>query len=183
MVAAWLAGCGGAPQNTLPPPPAPSANPAEIVWNLEKDGLRYRIEAAPDLNLEGDTPLGLTICVYQLKDFSAFMSLAASSAGIDTLLDGKLEPADAQSSRVYRLQPGSSLDVTADRMENARYLAVVAGYAHLRPELCAVAVPFPVHEETEGVVLRNKYYSAGKMQALIRLGAESVTISGVERVR
>ena len=163
--------------------PDPVENPADIVWNFQKDGLYYRIEAAPDLNLEGDTPLGLTICVYQLKDFSEFMSVASSSVGIDTLLDGGLEIAEVRSSRVYRIQPGATIEVTADRMESVRYLAVVAGYAHLRPDLCVAVIPFPIHEDTEGLVFKNKLYSAGSMQALIRLGAESVTISGVECVR
>ena len=110
-------------------------------------------------------------------------ALAASPRGIDTLLDGDLQKADALSSRVYHIQPGSTLDVAADRMEGARYLAVVAGYAHLRPELCSSVLPFPVHEETKGLLFRTRLYSAASLQALIRLGAESVSISGVERVR
>lgn len=183
VLAALLAGCGKAPKSTLPPPPAPAENPADIVWNQEKDGIRLRIEASSDLNREKDTALGLTICVYQLKDCTAFSALAASARGIDTLLDGDLQKADAQSSRVYHIQPGATLDITADRMEGARYLAVVAGYAHLRPELCSAVLAFPVHEETKGIVFRNKLYSAVSIQALIRLDAESVSISGVERVR
>ncbi len=178
-----LSGCGGTPQPALDVPPAPTDRPEDVVWSLEKNGLRYRIEAAPDLNLEDGIPLGLTICVYQLKDISAFMAQASSAVGIDTLLDGKLEPVEARSSRVYRLQPGSAVDVTTDRMAEARFLAVVAGYAHLRPELCSVVIPFPVHTASEGILFRDKRYSAAPMQALIRLGAESVTITGVERVR
>ena len=183
FLAASTAGCGGGDKSTLPPPPSPVENPADIVWNQEKDGIRFRIEASSDLNREKDTALGLTICVYQLKDCSAFSALAASPRGIDTLLDGDLQKADALSSRVYHIQPGSTLDVAADRMEGARYLAVVAGYAHLRPELCSSVLPFPVHEETKGLLFRTRLYSAANLQALVRLGAESVSISGVERVR
>lgn len=183
LLAASVTGCGGKKQGTLPPPPAPAENPADIVWNQEADGIRCRIEAASDLNMEKDTALGLTICIYQLRDCSAFKALAATPRGIDTLLDGDLQKADARSSRVYHIQPGTTLDITADRMEGARYLAVVAGYAHLRPELCSSVMPFPVHEETKGLLFRTRLYSAAGIQALIRLSAESVSISGVERVR
>lgn len=181
-LALW--GCGGsAKQTPLPPPPSPSGDPAGVTWNQQAGGLTYRIEAADDLNHEGEKPLGLTVCVYQLDDPSPFQALAASPSGIDQLLDCQLDPAKARSSRAFRIQPGKKQDVTADRVEKARYLAVVAGYEHLKPELCAAVIPFPIHHEKEGLIFRNDLYTAAPMRALIHLGAESVTISGVERVQ
>ena len=160
-----------------------SEDPAGVTWNQQTGGITYRIEAANDLNHEGDKPLGLTICVYQLDDPSTFQALAASSSGIDQLLNCQLDPAKARASRSFRIQPGKAQDVTADRVEKARYLAVVAGYKHLKPELCTAVIPFPIHHEKEGLIFKNDLYTAAPMRALIHLGAESVTISGVERVQ
>lgn len=175
--------CEEPPKDTLNPAQTPAKTPDQVVWNQEPNGLRFRIEASPDLNRVGEGPLGLTVCVYQLKDTSAFASLAATATGIDTLLDCKLEPAGAKSSRNFEMQPGTSRFISTDRAEEARHLAVVAGYAHLRPEQCAATVPFPVHQDRAGVILKDQVYSAVPVQMLIRLGPEAVSISGVQSVR
>ena len=127
--------------------------------------------------------LGLTLCVYQIEDPSSFQALSASAEGLDQLLDCKLEPAKARASRSFLIQPGKNLDIVQDRVEKARYFAVVAGYDHLEPDLCSAIIPFPIHTEKVGIIFRDTVYTAAPMQALIHLGAESVTISGVERVQ
>ncbi|MBQ7608726.1 MAG: type VI secretion lipoprotein TssJ [Desulfovibrionaceae bacterium] len=179
----FLASCGGPKESPLPPPPLPAEDPANVTWNQQANGLSYRIVAAGDINHEGNKPLGLTVCVYQLDDPSAFQALAQSPSGIDQLLNCQLDPAKARSSRAFSMQPGKRVDVTADRVEKARYLAVVAGYEHLKPELCAAVIPFPIHHEREGIIFKNDLYTAAPMRALIHLGAESVSLSGVERVQ
>ena len=183
MLGLVLCGCGGAKESPLPPPPAPAQDPAQVTWNQMGGGISYRLEAASDLNHEGDKPLGITVCVYQLDDPSTFEALAASASGIDQLLNCQLDPAKARASRAFQMQPGKIQDVTQDRVEKARYLAVVAGYEHLKPELCSAVIPFPIHHETSGILFRDDLYTAAPMRALIHLGAESVTISGVERVQ
>ncbi|MBQ7456962.1 MAG: type VI secretion lipoprotein TssJ [Desulfovibrio sp.] len=178
-----LASCGAPKQAPLPPPPIPATDPAKVTWNQQTGGLRYQIEAAEDLNHEGAIPLGVTVCVYQLDDPSAFQELAASKAGIDKLLDCTLTACGARSARRFPIQPGKRIDVTSDRVEKARFFAVVAGYEHLSPELCSAIIPFPLHHEKQGVLFRDDVYQAAPMNALIHLGAEAVTISGVERVQ
>lgn len=184
LLALALGGCGGSTaKNPLPPPPAPSKDPAAVTWNQETGGLSYRIEATDDLNHDGDRPLGVTLCVYQLEEPSAFQALASSPAGLDTLLNCQLDPAKACASRPFKMQPGKVLDLTVDRAEKARYFAVAAGYKHLKPELCTAVIPFPIHHEKEGLIFRNDLYTAAPVRALIHLGADSVTLSGVERAQ
>ncbi len=180
---AWclLAGCGG-PVASYPPAPLPVENPAEVNWSLNIGGLHYFIETTDDLNMDKGFPLGLTVCLYQLADYATLQNLASTPAGLSTLLEGNMETAGALSVRTFALQPGQRIEVTADRMEKARYLAVVAGYTHLKPELCWAILPFPLHTEREGL-LRKPVYLAAPVDALIRLGSESVSLSGVERVR
>lgn len=176
------AACGGASAPTQPPPAA-VANPADVVWNLEPGGLRCRLEASPDLNRDGDTALGLTLCLYQLKDYATFTGKSSSPDGLDELLQCRPDTAQAQSARLFQLQPGATLDVIMDRAEHARYLGVVAGYAHLVPDQCSAVMPFPLHARTEGVLFSTTLYNAAPAQALIRLGESSLSVTGAERVR
>ena len=175
--------CSSKEKPKLPPPPSPADNPANVTWNQQTGGLNYRIEASKDLNRVREESLGLTLCVYQIEDPSSFQALSASAEGLDQLLDCKLEPAKARASRSFLIQPGKNLDIVQDRVEKARYFAVVAGYDHLEPDLCSAIIPFPIHTEKVGIIFRDTVYTAAPMQALIHLGAESVTISGVERVQ
>lgn len=179
----WLAACGDKAPAGLPPQPAPAARPEDVVWGLEPNGLRCRLEASADLNREENTALGLTLCLYQLKEYDTFANKAASSDGLDELLQCRPETAQAQSARLFQLQPGATRDVVMDRAEHARYLGVVAGYAHLRPDQCATVLPFPVHTDTAGVIFRSPVYSAAPLQVLIRLGESSLSVTGAERVQ
>lgn len=93
------------------------------------------------------------------------------------------DAAQAQSARLFQLQPGAQQDVVMDRAEHARYLGVVAGYTHLIPDQCAAVLPFPLHASTEGVLFRTTLYNAAPAQVLIRLGESSLSVTGAERVR
>lgn len=183
VVCFLLTGCGGAPKNPFNTPPAPVEDPAQVTWNMVPGGLRLLIETTEDLNRTADVPLGVTMCVYQLKEFSGLQNTVSIAGGIDTLLACKTDALNgAAGARLFTLQPGQRQEVVMDRLEGARYLAVVAGYAHLRPEACHAVQPYPLEEASKGF-LRTTVYSAAPLDALIRLGAESVSITGVKRVQ
>lgn len=183
LVCVLLLSCGGKAPDPMQPQPAAVENPADVVWSMEPDGLRCRLEASPNLNREKDTALGLTLCLYQLKEYAVFSNKSSSTEGLDELLQCRPEAAQAQGARLFQLQPGAQLDVTMDRAEHARYLGVVAGYTHLVPDQCTAILPFPVHTQTEGIIFSTTLYSAAPAQVLIRLGESSLSVTGAERVR
>lgn len=178
---AWLTACGSPPPQV--PPPAPTSDPVQVVWPMDPSGLRYTLQTDEKLNAQHNRALGLTICVYQLKEPESFLQLAATSAGVVSLLECGVDKAAAVSAQSYALQPGERRSITTSRSQNAKFLAVVAGYAHLKPELCAVVWPYPMHTETQGLIFRDTVYSAARVDALISFGSEALTITGVERVR
>ena len=73
------AGCEAAKK--VPPPPDGALKPSEVVWSQHKDGLSVTVAAADDLNFAYGSPLGITICLYQLSDMSKFTALAATFDG------------------------------------------------------------------------------------------------------
>ena len=141
----------------VPPPPDGALKPSEVVWSQQKDGLSVTVAAADDLNFAYGSPLGITICLYQLSDMSKFTALAATFDGVRKLLEGDIEllGGTALMSRVEYIQPGEKITRSFDRMEGAKYFAVAAGYAHRDPARCSAYAPFPV-EETVIKVKRRK---------------------------
>ena len=176
------AGCEAAKK--VPPPPDGALKPSEVVWSQHKDGLSVTVAAADDLNFAYGSPLGITICLYQLSDMSKFTALAATFDGVRKLLEGDIEllGGTALMSRVEYIQPGEKITRSFDRMEGAKYFAVAAGYAHRDPARCSAYAPFPVDETVIKVKRRKKvtYYTAGTLAAGVLLNAEAVTVTGGE---
>ena len=176
------AGCEAAKK--VPPPPDGALKPSEVVWSQRKDGLSVTVAAADDLNFAYGSPLGITICLYQLSDMSKFTALAATFDGIGKLLGGDIEllGGTALMSRVEYLQPGEKITRSFDRMEGAKYFAVAAGYAHCDPTRCSAYAPFPIDETVIKVKRRKKvtYYTAGTLAAGVLLNSEAVTVTGGE---
>ena len=176
------AGCEAAKK--VPPPPDGALKPSEVVWSQQKDGLSVTVAATDDLNFAYGSPLGITICLYQLSDMSKFTALAATFDGIGKLLGGDIEllGGTALMSRVEYLQPGEKITRSFDRMEGAKYFAVAAGYAHRDPARCSAYAPFPVEETVIKVKRRKKvtYYTAGTLAAGVLLNSEAVTVTGGE---
>ena len=176
------AGCEAAKK--VPPPPDGALKPSEVVWSQRKDGLSVTVAAADDLNFAYGSPLGITICLYQLSDMSKFTALAATFDGIGKLLEGDIEllGGTALMSRVEYLQPGEKITRSFDRMEGTKYFAVAAGYAHRDPARCSAYAPFPVEETVIKVKRRKKvtYYTAGTLAAGVLLSSEAVIVTGGE---
>ncbi len=181
-----LCACGGKEPPVLPPAPkpAPVENPADIVWNFQPRGIRVILQADGELNVLGDNPLALSLCVYQLKSENPFATLAATQQGLLTFLDcGLADPSIVSAKRIY-VQPGREDAIFLDRAEGAKYLAVAAGFNNLRPELCIKVVPMPVHSEKTGVPpFRTTFYEAADMDAFVAVTREAVNLTGAERVQ
>ena len=176
------AGCEAAKK--VPPPPDGALKPSEVVWSQQKDGLSVTVAATDDLNFAYGSPLGITICLYQLSDMAKFTALASTFDGVRKLLAGDIEVlgGSALMSRVEYVQPGEKITRSFDRMEGAKYFAVAAGYAHCDPTRCSAYAPFPIDETVIKVKRRKKvtYYTAGTLAAGVLLNSEAVTVTGGE---
>lgn len=176
------AGCEAAKK--VPPPPDGALKPSEVVWSQQKEGLSVTVTASDDLNFAYGSPLGITICLYQLSDMAKFTALASTFDGVRKLLAGDIEVlgGSALMSRVEYVQPGEKITRSFDRMEGAKYFAVAAGYAHCDPTRCSAYAPFPIDETVIKVKRRKKvtYYTAGTLAAGVLLNSEAVTVTGGE---
>jgi type VI secretion system VasD/TssJ family lipoprotein len=179
-----LAACGGkAVLSPSIPPPLPAKDPAQVSWAALPAGITLTIQTSSDLNEMDGMPLGLSLCVYQLADANHFTALASAAAGLDILQACTVETIKAAAARRFWLQPGEIRKIVLDRAAGAQNLAVVAGYAHLKPELSAAVLPFLLHSEKEGYIpfFRTTLYSAAPMEIVIDLTAFAVSVNGVER--
>jgi type VI secretion system VasD/TssJ family lipoprotein len=180
-----IAACSGDKATRPPtvPPPLPVEDPSQVVWDAKPGGLTLHLISSIGLNEMGGTPLGLSLCVYQVADVKRFKALSTTADGLDALQECTVDAADAVTAKRFWMQPGEYREVVMDRAERAKNLAVVAGYAHLKPELSAAVIPFLLHSEKEGYIpfFRTTVYSAASMEIIINLTDSAVSIKGIER--
>ena len=123
--------------------PVPVTAPFQINWQTLKDGIHSVIIADKELNnsnINGaNYALAINVCVMQLSDPTLFNTNIAIDGGIDKALNCNLDKDDksgfgALAAKSLYIQPNTLTDIKMDRVQNARYLAVVAGYNHLNVE-------------------------------------------------
>lgn len=148
----------------LPPP----------QWSYEKDAIKLGIIADPLLNLDDGTAHTLHVCVYQLKDPNGFNQLANDPDGLYKLLDcGVFDQSVAASKRLI-VNPGEKTTLVLDRAENAKYLAIVAGYYGLLKDRITRLVEIPVIISEEGVFAKKRKNIPGRLDVSVFLGPQQI---------
>jgi len=125
-------------------------------WIYEKKAISLHIEADQKLNLnEGDSHT-LHLCVYQLNDPNGFNQLSGDLNGLFELLDCSIFDASAAVVKQITVHPGETIDIKLDRAENAKYLAVAAGYIKISKERMTRLINIPVVVKKEGFIRTTK---------------------------
>lgn len=137
-------------------PVNPVQDPNQLVWAWQPNALHLSITADHDLNRYDEQPHALMVCLYQLSSVNTWSELIKSPSGMDTLL--KCEGFDnsvVQSERLF-IQPGKQQQLDLDRLENGRYVALVAGYATSKAQRLSSLFKFPVKQATKGFLFWKK---------------------------
>jgi type VI secretion system VasD/TssJ family lipoprotein len=151
-------------KKVLPPP----------QWGYEKDAIKLQIVADPMLNRDNGKAHTLYICIYQLKDPNGFNQLSGDQSGLYKLLDCKLFDAGVASSKRLIVNPGKDSTLMMDRAENAKYLAVVAGYYGIVKDRITRLVEIPVVIEEKGFFVKSKKQMPGLLDITLVLGPEQI---------
>ena len=161
MILSTITACASQP---LPPP----------QWKFEREAIRMHVFADEQLNLNQGTPHTLLLCVYQLKDPNEFNHLAGFREGLYQLLE--CDHYDATVATVSRLivHPGQDRHFTFDRAQDAKYLAVVAGYYTIQKENIVRMIDIPVVIEKSGFLWRNKVQKPDSVYVELTLGPKQI---------
>lgn len=150
LLVSLLQGCFGRKQ----PPPAPTPVPvvvkpreptAEEIAALKAQAEKtcayaygpeevvFNIFAAEDVNFYSNQAHTVYVVFYQLSEPNTFKQLLETPEGVGRLLEGKKLDPSFLSVRPLPVQPREGKQLKMDRVEGARYAAVVAGYYVQKP--------------------------------------------------
>lgn len=177
-LALFCAGCGGgkSPDDAAPSSGQSTAHsPEEIVWNYRPKGIAINIKATTDLNFDDNQAHTTFLCVYQLSNTTAFKTLSSTSDGISSLLQCKPFDPGVVSAESVIVSPGHVMGLVYDRMEDAKFVAIVAGYVDLDPHKVTRVKAVPIEKETTGSLLwKEDMYYPGKLEMAFILGSHGL---------
>ena len=147
----------------------------QINSKYKAKDIHLTLKADADLNLNEGTPHTLFLCIYQLRDPIAFNQLTGDEEGLLNLLEcSAFDPSVSHAERAM-IQPGENLPLNLDRVEGAKYVAVVAGYYYeIEKERISRLIEIPIQFEREGISKEIGAFKTGTLEFELTLGRQQI---------
>lgn len=131
---------------------------AKVNWSFEKEGIWLELAAQTDLNFYANRSHSLVLGVWQVEDEKVFVKLMGDPSSVShALATGTLPKAVLQLDR-YVIQPDTRTLLKIDRVQNAKYVGLVAGYYVFEPARSARYYRIPLNIQSTGLI--SKDYTA-----------------------
>lgn len=116
-----------------------------LEWSFEENAIRVHFESNELLNLHAGRPHTVKVKIIQFSDVAGYKTLAASPGGLKTIL---VEDISVLPNSVYvkevLLAPNNIMTIDIARQQDAKFVAVVVGYANLLTRDVSRLLPIPV---------------------------------------
>ncbi|AOJ73481.1 MULTISPECIES: type VI secretion system lipoprotein TssJ [Burkholderia] len=148
---------------------------ADVRWDYVPDALRIDIDASPRLNEYLNAPHTLLLTIFQTADAQAFRNLADDPDRLRaTLAAGETATGFIQTTR-YVVSPGARVALSIDRVQQARYFGIVAGYYDTDGPRSVRLYDVPLRVDKRGWLSPTYHASPRTLELKLRLGAQSIT--------
>ena len=175
LIALGLAGCG------LTGPSKEDKQDkakAEVKWPFAKNGVMIELASDVDLNFYANSAHTIVLGVLQLEDEKTFPKLLTQPADlIKALSSGKLPPGALQLDR-YIVSPDARLLLEIDRVQDAKFVGIVAGYYQFDATRSARYFRIPLNMQSTGIITKD--YKAQPAVLALRLALGSQRIVNAE---
>ncbi|MFW5836608.1 MAG: type VI secretion lipoprotein TssJ, partial [Desulfovibrionaceae bacterium] len=170
------------PGQTVAPskiPPKPASSPEQVAWTYDPGAVTLSLWADPRLNeYQGDSH-ALMLCVLQLKNAQSYQELSRTAAGLTRMLACKRFDEHVAGAKKVFVQPGRNATHVMDRLEGAKYVALVAGYYDLSPGPAASRLfEVPLHVSDSGILFTTLEYAPAPLIVEILLGPHEMQMIG-----
>lgn len=140
---------------------------AEVTWPFAKNGIMIELMSDVNLNFYANRPHTMVLGVVQLEDEKAFPKLLTQPRDLaNSLATGNL-PKGALHLDRYVVSPDTRIVMKLDRVQDAKYVGIVAGYYQFEPERSARYFRIPLNLASSGLVFKD--YSAAPATLAMRL--------------
>lgn len=146
----------------------------EVSWPYAKEGVLIELFSSSDLNLHAGRPHTLVLAIVQLEDDKAFPKLLANNAALEGLLySGKLAAGVLHVDR-FVINPGELHVVPIDRVQDTKFVGLVAGYYEFNAAQAARLFRIPLNIQSSGLILKDYKADPAVLALRIALGSQRI---------
>lgn len=152
----------------------PKNIPPPEHWPLETKAINLNYKADDKLNLYGDKPHTMIMCIYQLTEPNAFNNLRKDQDGLVKLLEcSRFDKSVASNNKIF-VYPGDEDSVILDRGENVKYFGVVAGYYNLWSDHVSHLFVIPTKIGLDGWIIKKPVAKPAELTIQLYLGPQEI---------
>jgi type VI secretion system VasD/TssJ family lipoprotein len=147
---------------------------AQVKWPYAKNGIMIELATDVDLNFYANRAHTLVLGVLQLDDEKAFPKLLTQPADlIKALSTGKLPAGVLQLDR-YVVSPDARLLLEIDRVQDAKFVGVLAGYYQFDVTRSARYFRIPLNLASSGIITKDYKAEPAVLALRFALGSQRI---------
>ncbi len=151
---------------------------AEVKWPYAQNAIMVELASDTDLNFYANRAHTLVLGVLQLEDEKAFPKLLTQPSDLTKALTSGNLPAGVLQLDRYVVSPDARLLLEIDRVQDAKFVGIVAGYYQFDASRSARYFRIPLNMESSGVITKD--YKAEPAVLALRLALGSQRIVNAE---
>lgn len=147
---------------------------ATARWPYAKSGILIELVSDTDLNFYANRSHTLVLGVLQFDDEKTFPKLLTQPAGLIKALSNGNLPDGALKLDRYVVSPDARLLVEVDRVQDAKFVGIVAGYYQFDAARSARYFRVPLNMRSSGLVSKDYQAEPAKLALRLALGAQRI---------
>lgn len=151
---------------------------AEVKWPYAKNAIMIELASDVDLNFYANRSHTIVLGVLQFDDEKAFPKLLTQPADIIKALSTGTLPTGVLQLDRYVVSPDARLLLEIDRVQDAKFVGIVAGYYQFDASRSARYFRIPLNMQSSGVITKD--YKAEPAVLALRLALGSQRIVNAE---
>lgn len=151
---------------------------AEVKWPYAKNGIMIELAADVDLNFHANRSHTLVLGVLQFDNEKTFPKLLTQPKELMKALSNGALPAGAVQIDRYVVSPDVRLLLEIDRVQDAKFVGILAGYYEFDTARSARYFRIPLNMQSSGIITKD--YKAEPSVLALRLALGSQRIVNAE---
>lgn len=147
---------------------------AEVKWPFAQDAILIELSTDVDLNFYANRSHTLVFAALQFPDEKAFVKLLTKPEGLAKSMQSGNLPEGALHMDRYVISPDVRELLTLNRVQDAQFIGILAGYYAFEPERSARLFRIPLNMDSSGVIFKEYKAEPAQLALRVALGPQSI---------
>lgn len=148
---------------------------AEVQWDYARDAIQIELDSSPDLNEFFSQPHTAVLGVFQVADAKTFAALLKDTDKLKQILASGHAGSDVLQLDRFVVSPDKHVILTLDRVQEARYVGLVAGFYYFQIDNAARLFRIPLNMDSSGIISTTYTAQPAHLALKLQLGRQRIT--------